>query len=132
MTRRYLMLLVLGGLLVGGVTAFAASLGTVTTDPLGSGDAVVASCDTDGVHVGFAPGNVTNGKWRIHSVMVSGVAPACAGSSIDVILTKDGNRIAYGQGIANATTTTYMIAVNDGFGGQPSAEDINDVHVLIR
>lgn len=73
--------------------AFAVAVGgiTVAVDPLvgglraatlGAGATVVASCDSDGVHVAFilAPGS----SELVSAVVLSGIDASCAGATLDV------------------------------------------------
>lgn len=68
------------------VAASASSLGTVTSDTLGAGTSVVASCDTDGVGVSYATA-YGSGHYDVAAVTVTGIAPACTGRALGLTLT---------------------------------------------
>jgi hypothetical protein len=91
----------LGVLAFGGVLASAASLGTVTGASLGVGVTTVASCDTDGISVGYSNSfDSTAGTYIVSAVNVSNinVGPSgCLGKVLDVTL-KDVSGAAVGTG----------------------------------
>jgi hypothetical protein len=91
----------LGVLAFGGVLASAASLGTVSGDSLGVGVTTVASCDTDGITLGYSNTfDNTAGTYIVTAVNVSNinVGPGgCLGKVLDVTL-KDNTGAAIGNG----------------------------------
>ena len=69
----------LAGVTIAGVaSASAATLGTVTTTSLGSGDSVVASCDTDGIAINYTTVySASLQKYQVTAVNFTGVNAAC-------------------------------------------------------
>ena len=101
----------LGIVAVGGVLASAATIGTVSSNSLGSGVQVVASCDTDGVTVAYTNTyNPANGNYEVTSVTVSGIAAACATKNLAITLA-DAAKVAQGTGGAAVTGTTQSFAI---------------------
>src|SRR5687768_14811812 len=72
---------VLGAVVVASTFAAAASLGGLGSQELGAGAALVSSCDGDGVGLQYATSSGT-----VTAVTVTGVAAACAGGSLRVVL----------------------------------------------
>lgn len=105
-SRRVIVASLLGLTVGGGVLASAASLG-INASTLGAGTTVIASCDTDGVSLKYGHTYVQTvplvnpGSYRTSSVIVSGIAAACAGKAISVTL-KD----ALGTSLVSATSAT--------------------------
>ena len=95
----------LGVLAFGGVLASAASLGTVSGDSLGVGVTTVASCDTDGITLGYNNTfDDTAGTYVVSAVSVSNinVGPGgCLGKVLAVTL-KDNTGAAIGSGSISA------------------------------
>jgi hypothetical protein len=84
--KRFLVALAVGATVLGGVTAFAASLGGVTVNNFGAGAAVVASCDTDGVDVRVVPNNSRpDGRYALN-VSIANVAASCNGKFAEFTL----------------------------------------------
>ncbi|GAA3215743.1 hypothetical protein [Microbacterium terregens] len=77
-----------GVLAFAAVVASAASLGTVTSDNLGAGTTVVASCDTvGGVNVSYTTVyDATASQYKVSSVTLSGVDAACNGQAVKISL----------------------------------------------
>ncbi len=74
------------------VAASAATLGGVATQKLGADSTVVASCDSNGVSVSYAPeysDSIPN--YALGGVTVSGIASGCAGETMKVTLSTAGN-----------------------------------------
>ncbi len=134
--KRFLVALAIGGTVLGAVTAFAASLGGVTTRTVGAGSAVVASCDTDGIHVEPNEGySETAGYWEIRGVHLSGVADACDGRTVNITLTRGNQMIGFGGG--QVQTSQTAVAPGQFFQALPiggpvvKAEDLTNIHVVI-
>jgi hypothetical protein len=108
----------LGIVAVGGVLASAASIGTVSSNSLGSGVSVVASCDTDGVTVAYTNTyNPANGNYEVTAVTIGGIATDCVGKTLGITLA-DGTKVAKGTGGAVVATAsqTFAIAGNSDAG----------------
>lgn len=134
--KRFLVALAIGGTVLGGVTAFAASLGGVTVNGFGAGAAVVASCDTDGVNVQLAPNYTRTDGIYVTGLSLSGVNAACNGKWAQIMLLDNSgtyrggaagtvNAQAQGTGLVlNVTDSTGVIGV--------SAESIDHVSMIIN
>lgn len=102
--KRFLVALAIGGVVLGGVTAYAASLGGVTVNGFGSGHSAIASCDTNGVNIYVAANN-----WRADGIYVtaldlSGVDAACGGHQVEIVLHGTGGGvIGSASGTVNAS-----------------------------
>ncbi|HEV7863295.1 MAG TPA: hypothetical protein VGR20_11360 [Acidimicrobiia bacterium] len=89
-----------------GITAYAiafasaATIGTVTDGGVGSGNTVVASCDTDGVNTGYGTAySATTPGYNVTTVSVTSINTACNGKAISVTVAKsDGSTPATGTG----------------------------------
>ncbi len=110
---------------------FAASLGGITGGTLGADDAVVASCDTNGVTVGYATAYNTSGTdgYKVASVTVGGIDDACDGLDIGVVLTDSaGTSLESVSGtvpVGAGTSATLALA------STTLAADVEGVHVVI-
>ena len=112
------------------VLAMAASLGGITTATVGADDAVVASCDTNGVTAGYATGwDATDERYEITSATIGGVSDTCDGQTLSVSLT-DSTGAQIGSGtlaIPTSAATSHTVTMSPA----PSAELTEGVHVLI-
>ena len=129
MRKRLLVALALGAAVFAGVYAMAASL-PVSSTRLGSGDAVVASCDTDGVATSYTVGYSVTGSagYKIDSAEISGVAPACAGGEMKVTLTGAADASLAERTQTVSASSTYSIGFS---GADVPAADVTGVHVTI-
>jgi hypothetical protein len=128
---------VLAGLLAGAmafsvVVGMAASLGGITTGGLGADDAVVASCDTNGVTTSYTTSYGTGGTpgYHVGNVVVGGIADTCDGDNLAVSLTGSGGT-SLGEQSATVptgagTSTTVSFAASNVL-----AESVTGVHVVI-
>lgn len=83
---------------IGIAGASAASLGGVTSNSLGADVGVVASCDTDGVTLGYTNSyDPTSGAYKTTTVAVSSINAACNGKAISLTL-KDSAGVSLGSG----------------------------------
>ena len=108
--------------------ASAATIGTVTDAGIGSGNTVIASCDTDGVNTayGFAYSASTPG-YNATTVSVTNINTACNGKTISVTVAKgDGSTPATGTG-AIASGAANNIAISPAI----AAADAGAVYVVI-
>ena len=85
MLKRILIALVAGGVLAGAVYGAAAGLGGVNSPNLGAEDAIVQSCDSDGVTIrpDLVPHPGPNLGVRVDGVTIGGLADACSGLGFD-------------------------------------------------
>lgn len=117
-----------------GVTVFAAafgmaaSLGGNTSGSLGADDAVVASCDTDGVTTAYAQVYNTTGSpgYKVDTVTVGGIAAACNGESISAVLTG-----AAGASLETVTGTVSGTSVTLDFAATTLVESVAGIHIVI-
>lgn len=124
--------------IVGGgiVAASAATLGTITTTKLGSGDTVVGSCDTDGVSVSYSYAyNPAAGhqRYEVSAATVNSIAsPACDNKAISVTLTG-----ASGVSLDTSTAATVPVGASGvavatvAFASPVSAEAVQGASVII-
>jgi hypothetical protein len=105
-------LAVLAGVGVAGLVGAAAASLDLTTSSLGADAQVVASCDTDGIDVNWGTGfNSLAQRFDLQSVELSGVAAACDGLDLEIVITDAADvTIATFTGFAASTTTTASLA----------------------
>lgn len=111
LSRRTSAALGLAVLGVAGLTLASAAQLNVSSASLGAGQSVVASCDDDGITVGFQSG-YTSAGYVTTGVVLSDVAEACAGQQVRVTLA-GANGAALGAELtatAVAGTTTVPVA----------------------
>lgn len=129
--KRIVFGLLLGMTVFGAVMGSAASLGGITPEGLGADDAIIASCDTDGVTTSQATAYGATGTagYKVSSVTVGNLNDACDGKTIEVRLTGAGNASLETQsktvetGAGTSTTLT--------FGNSTLAESVTGVHVVV-
>lgn len=124
--------------LLGGVLAFAlvvgaaASLGGITSSSLGADDAVVASCDTNGVTTAYTTvyNTTTSAGFKVDDVIVGAISDNCDGDSMTITLTGASN--------ASLGSVTQAVPVNAAFtnvvdfvSANVLAESVTGVHVVI-
>ena len=125
--------------LLGGILAFAliagaaASLGGITSGDLGADDAVVASCDTNGVTTSYTSAYSATGTagYKVDDVTVGGISDNCDGQTMTVTLT--------GAAGAELGTVTQPVPVAAAFTNVLDfsseavlSEDVTGVHVVIN
>ena len=131
MKRRILLTIAVGVAAFSVVGGLAATLGGLSSSTLGADDAVVASCDSDGVSTSFRTRyDDVSDRYEVTDVTVSGLARACSGKSISVELTSGGNGIAAAAGVV-PTLVNDAGSATVTFSDPPSAEAVDDIHVLI-
>jgi hypothetical protein len=117
------------------VLAMAASLGGITSDDLGADDAVVASCDTNGVTTSYSVSYSTAGGagYKVGDVTVAGIADPCDGATMSVTLTGSGGTSLGEQSMtvdvdsaSSDTSDTVNFAASNLL-----AESVTGVHVVI-
>lgn len=129
--KRIVFGLLLGMTVFGAVMGSAASLGGITPEGLGADDAIIASCDTDGVTTSHTTAYNTTGTtgYKVATVTVGGLNDACDGKTIEVRLTGASNASLEAQnktvetGVATSTTLT--------FGNSTLAESVTGVHIVV-
>ena len=114
--RRKPAALALGVLGIAGLSlASAAQLG-VSSQSLGAGTTVVASCDSDGITAAFTSTyDPTTKRYNATGITLSGVAAACNGLAVRVTVADTaGVSLGEATGTAASTTTnlTFGTAVN--------------------
>jgi hypothetical protein len=140
--KRIILALALAGVLGGAVYGAAASLGGLSGQNFGADDAVVASCDSDGVRVNFQFAlDPVAGKLIVHDVTLTGLADACIGKRAELYLThKDpntGNETQLNNGIATATVQNFGIPNNnladiDASLSEIPASQVDDIHIVVE
>ena len=129
MRKRLLIAAAVGTAVFAGAYAMAASL-SVSSTRLGSGNAVVTSCDTDGVASTYTVSYSATGTagYKIDTTEISGVAPACNGGSMKITLTGASNASLAERTQAVSAASNY--SVNFAPAGI-LASDVTGVHVTI-
>ena len=95
---------VAGLVAVGAVSASAASLGGITSESVGVDNAVVATCDSDGIDVDYTVAYSSSiSTYEVDDVDLSGVATACNGLSYRLTLSG-----AAGVSLAEDTGTVSL------------------------
>lgn len=103
----------------------AAALGGVTgltTPDIAAADALVASCDTDGVSIQYT--TTFDSGYTVTHVVVSDIALACNGDQISVVLTNAGVPISDGFAVIGGVSANIDVA-------NVLVENVTDVHVMI-
>lgn len=122
---------VLAGLVVfGGVFAFAATLGGISTATIGANNTAVAACDTDGVTATYTSAwDATDKRYEISTVTVSGVADTCDGQTMKATLTdSSGAQLSEGSlSIPTSGATSFNVSLS----ASVSASAASGVHVII-
>jgi hypothetical protein len=129
MRKRLLIALAVGTAVFAGAYAMAASL-SVSSTRLGSGNAVITSCDTDGVNSTYTVSYNATGTagYKIDTAEISGVAAACNGGSMKITLTGAANAALAERTQVVSTASNY--SVNFATSGV-LASDVTGVHVTI-
>lgn len=115
------------------VAASAATLGTIGTTDLGSGNTPVGSCDSDGVNVSYTYSyNPAAGhqRYEVSSATVDSISSTCAGKNISVTLTG-----ASGASLGTSVATTVPSGGSSAtvtFAVPASAEAVLGASVLIH
>ena len=80
---------------IAGLSLASAAQLNIASASLGAGTQLVATCDTNGVTVGFETAYAA-GKYDATSVVINGIADTCAGQNIAITLT-DAAGVVVGQ-----------------------------------
>jgi hypothetical protein len=114
----------------GGVFAMAASLGGISSSSVGADDAVVASCDTNGVTTSYGSAwDAVDKRYEVSTVTVGGVDDACDGLTVKVTVTDSGGA-SLGAGalsIPTSAATSHAVTLSTA----ASSEAVEGVHVTI-
>ena len=109
---------------VAGLTLASAAQLTVNSSSLGAGASVVASCDTDGITVGYSTTyNTTNHVYDINGLNLSGVNTACNNLKYSVQLTQGGITV-------NGVTTPVTTLTTPGAGTATIAVPATDASIV--
>ena len=107
--------------------ASAASLGGLASTNLGSNDAVIAACDSNGVSLAYTTSyDATASKYQVTSVTLSGIAAGCAGQTAAVTVKGTG-----GASVANASTTVAGTSDTMALSVPVAAENVLGASVVI-
>ena len=130
--KRFVVALMVGGIVFGAVFAVAASLG-VTSDTLGAGGASVVSCDTDGVTTSYTVGYDSSiPGYKVSTVSVSGIdGTACNGKTMKVTLTGTSNASLAERTAALGSGTSQDFDFSSGAGSPVSAAAVLGVRAVI-
>jgi hypothetical protein len=129
MKRWYLILLIVAFTVGASSWAAAASL-TVTSQTLGSGNAVVAACDTDGVTF-TARAIDTSANHNVTSLTVSSINASCAGETLTVTLANTAGTTAYLTSSVALPASGFTGAATLAFSGTAPAASIGSYRVAI-
>ncbi len=123
---------ILAGLTVfGGVFAMASSLNGITSGSVGADDAVVASCDGDGVTTTYASSwDATDKRYEVTSVTVGGINNTCDAKTLNVSLT-DSSGAQIGSGSVTVPTNALATDATVTLSSAASVEATEGVHVAI-
>ncbi len=126
--KRVLFAVLFGTLVYTIALASAATIGSVTDAGLGAGNAVVASCDTDGVNTAYTTAySASTPGYNVTAVSVTAINTACNGKAISVTVAKtDGSTPASGTG-AVASGAANNIAISPAI----PAANAGQVYVVI-
>jgi hypothetical protein len=133
MPKRRTFLAVLAGIIVCSlVVAAAASLGGITSSSLGADDAVVASCDTNGVTSSYTTtyNTTSTAGFKVNDLTVGGIDDACDGLTMTVTLTGAANASlgSASQAVPTGAGTTNVISL---IGQSILAESVTGIHIVI-
>ena len=129
MKKRFLIALAVGSVVFAGAYAMAASL-SVSSVRLGAGNAVVPSCDTDGVATTYTVQYNTTAPagYKVNTAEISGIAPACNGGSMQVTLSGASDASLAERTQAISAASNYSVAF---LTSSVPAANVTGVHVTI-
>ena len=135
MKRRILIAVAAALAIFGVVFATAASLGGINNNELGADDAVVASCDTNGVTTSYSTSYNTTGTagYKVGNVTVGSIADACDGQAMRVTLTGSGGT-SLGEQTATVDVDSGVPDTSDTLnfsGSNVLAESVTGIHIVI-
>lgn len=105
----------LAGVSIAGIAgASAATLGTLTSTSLGSGDSVVAACDTDGMGITYTTAySALAQRYQVTAVNFSGVNPACTTKAASLSL-RNGTTELQTTSVASITVAATSFSITLG------------------
>ncbi len=128
--RRKIGIALLGGVLAAGLAgASAATLGGLTGAGLGADDAIVASCDSDGIATAYTTSyNATAQTYQVTAVNFTGVNAACNGKAASVSL-RNGTTNLGTTNVASITVATSAFSIT--LGAPVTASAVNGLSLVI-
>lgn len=112
-----------GGVMV----ASATTLGGATATNLGAESEVVAACDTDGIAIDYTNSyDPTTQRFVVDAVVVDGIAPACAGQELTVVVNS-----TTGTALDEASQVVAATSATVGLTTTVPSESVTGVAVLI-
>jgi hypothetical protein len=92
--------------------AGAAGIGSAAPKGLGGSKAAITSCDADSVTVTYTTAySTTVGNYQVTSVLVSGIAAACTGKTLNLTIRNSSLASLYGSSlVVSATSHTFTPA----------------------
>lgn len=125
--RKKSVALVLALGVTGIVGAAAASFNGLNASSLGSEDTVVASCDTDGIEVGFTTSYSSDDqRYEVSSVDLSEVDDACDGLDFDLTVTDGADVLDSTSGVVSLSGNSFSVSVSG-----VAAEDVEGLSLVI-
>lgn len=123
-------LALLAGVSIAGIAgASAASLGGLTAASLGSDDSVVATCDSDGITIGYTTAyNAAVQKYQVTAVNFTAVNAACSLKAASVSL-RQGATLLTTQTAASITVATNAFSI--ALGTPVEAKLVDGVSLVI-
>jgi len=97
---------------VGAVSASAASLGGITSESVGVDNAVVASCDSDGIDVDYTVDYAAGiASYEVATVDLSGIAVPCNGLPYSLTLSgAGGTSLGDDTGVVSGTSMSIDVS----------------------
>lgn len=112
----------------GALTASAAALGGLNSATLGAEQTIVASCDTDGIDLGYENSyNQASGAYFTDAVTLSGVNDACDGLKFKLTLSDGSSALTEATGTVSTSDGTQRV----GLDSPVSAELVNSAALVI-
>jgi hypothetical protein len=131
--RRAIFAILLALTIFGAVYGFAATL-NVGANALSAGNAAVASCESTGTPTGtyaLAYDSTLPG-YKVSSVTVTGMDPACNGKTVSVTLTGASNAsLASGSAVYSSTGSNTTVSI-PSLVGTPNATGVTGVSVAVN
>lgn len=127
MAKKVLAALAIVGAIVGLTYGAAASLGGIRGTEIGASDAVVVSCDTNGVRIDYSLDFTS--EFVVIGATVSEIADECVGRQLRLFLTHGSDPLASGAAVVAAGGPANNTA--EVTFGPVAAEDVDGVHIAI-
>jgi hypothetical protein len=133
--KRFIVAVTAGVVVFGAAWGMAASLGGINASQLGSDQADVSACDSNGVNVAWGAGwDPVDQRYEVSAVNVTGISSACHESIYELKLTdSSGAAVFEGVGYLNEANPLYFgsdltVQVSPGV----PASSVTGVHLLIH